>query len=105
MNYAHQKSVAKGLIFESPLGDIVETTGESEPLDYSPIIFQHKVLVIKGVFSKKGRVYPADLDEYRLLSTNDEPATAPIPLASKTEESSMPAPCAMGYFYSKSLCG
>ncbi|KKU05978.1 MAG: hypothetical protein UX07_C0010G0005 [Parcubacteria group bacterium GW2011_GWA2_45_30] len=102
MNYAHQKSIARGLIFQSPLGDIVETIGESEPFDYYTRIFKHKVAVIKGVFLKTGHTYAAELDEYRLLPLI-KPAPAPVPPAFKTEKSSMPAPCAAGYFYSKSL--
>ena len=103
MNYAHQKSIARGLIFQSPLGDIVETIGESEPFDYCKTLFKHKVMVIQGVFRKKGDNYFTDLDTYRLYETTiakPVPLTAPSP---KNEETSLPLPSAADYFYSKSL--
>ncbi|MBI2122505.1 MAG: hypothetical protein HYT98_05340 [Candidatus Sungbacteria bacterium] len=97
MSYTHQKSVAKGLIFESPLGDIVETTGESEPFDYCKTLFKHGVIVIQGVFRKKGDCYPADLDTYRLCDTAARSAPLLIPTI-KIEERSMPLPSAAGYY-------
>lgn len=97
MNYVHNRSVEKGLIFKSPLGDIVETTGESEPFDYSTRIFKHKVVVVKGIFLKIGHTYAAELDEYRLLPLT-KPVSAPVLPVLKIEESFMPAHSATGYY-------
>lgn len=94
-SYFFRPTVPAGLHFRSPFGEIVETTGTlGEPFEHYQKIFRHEVIILQGVFRKKGTRHFVDLTDYKLVETT--------PQNEKMEQPGTPQQ-AGALFYSKPL--